>query len=107
MPKIVKHRDDLVHWCPGCKHKHYIPMNKGIWKFNDNFDSPTLTPSVIHTKLKTGDRFPTDICHYFIRDGHIQFLNDCQHDLKGQTVELPEIEVVKETPGGITIKEVN
>jgi hypothetical protein len=31
-----------------------------------------------------------DVCHSFVRDGQIQFLGDCTHALKGQTVERPE-----------------
>ena len=31
------------------------------------------------------------VCHHFIRDGKIQFLGDCTHALRGQTVDLPDI----------------
>lgn len=30
------------------------------------------------------------ICHSFITDGEIQFLNDCTHKLAGHTVDLLE-----------------
>jgi hypothetical protein len=33
---------------------------------------------------------PERQCHSFVTDGKIQFLPDCYHSLKGQTVELPE-----------------
>ena len=33
----------------------------------------------------------SSVCHSFITDGRIQFLGDCTHELKGQTVELPEV----------------
>ena len=29
-------------------------------------------------------------CHSFIRDGKIQYLNDCTHEFAGKTVELPD-----------------
>lgn len=32
------------------------------------------------------------LCHSFVTDGKIQFLNDCFHSLKGQTVDLPDWE---------------
>jgi hypothetical protein len=32
-----------------------------------------------------------DCCHYFLRSGQLQFLGDCVHALKGQTVELPDL----------------
>jgi hypothetical protein len=31
-------------------------------------------------------------CHSFIRNGQIQFLSDCHHELAGKTVDLPEVE---------------
>jgi hypothetical protein len=30
-------------------------------------------------------------CHFHIEEGTIRFLEDCHHDLAGQTIELPEI----------------
>jgi hypothetical protein len=30
------------------------------------------------------------VCHSFVTDGRIQFLNDCTHPLAGQTVDIPE-----------------
>lgn len=32
------------------------------------------------------------ICHSFIRDDSIEYLSDCRHAMKGQTVDLPEID---------------
>jgi hypothetical protein len=31
------------------------------------------------------------VCHSWVTNGRIQFLSDCTHSLKDQTVELPEI----------------
>lgn len=28
------------------------------------------------------------VCHSFVRNGKIEYLNDCTHELAGQTVEL-------------------
>jgi hypothetical protein len=36
--------------------------------------------------------FNCGICHSFIKDGMIQFLDDCTHALAGQTVPLGEFE---------------
>lgn len=35
---------------------------------------------------------PESRCHSYVRDGKIEFLGDCFHDLKNTTVELPEYE---------------
>ena len=34
---------------------------------------------------------PPEICHSFIRDGQFVFLMDCDHELKGQTVDIPPL----------------
>lgn len=81
----------LVHECPGCKDTHLIPDYDGSrvrWTFNGDFERPTLSPS-IKTEWTTSKR--SHICHYFIRDGKIEFCGDCTHDLSGQTVPLPDV----------------
>ena len=98
--------------CPGCKGHHVI---NDLWSFNGDIDKPTFSPSVLVRSghyaphFKPGDNcwctynaeqekkgeplapFKCTICHSFVRDGKIQFLNDCTHELAGQTVELPEV----------------
>lgn len=93
--------------CPGCNETHTI--NAEIWTFDGDYQRPTLSPSV----LVRGTRFvggpddtpensewaslwPPFTCHSFVRDGRIQFLNDCTHELAGQTVDLPEVNQVME-----------
>lgn len=95
-----------VHFfCPGCNEVHGITYSPTGWSFNGNLVSPTFTPSVLvrgHKVVKdekgkwTGDWVRDDagglvpeICHSFVTDGRIQFLSDCTHPLKGQTVDLP------------------
>ena len=77
--------------CPGCKEKHFIVTSKindgeTPWGFNENFDKPTFTPSILVTWGNISR------CHSFVTDGRIQFLGDSTHELKNQTVDLPEID---------------
>ncbi|MCA0447652.1 MAG: ammonia monooxygenase [Bacteroidetes bacterium] len=95
--------------CPGCGDFH--GFNETIWQFNGDLVKPTISPSILVTwtefselgrkqydewyaglrdKNRTG-KFDsiTKVCHCFIREGRIQFLGDCWHELKGQTVDLP------------------
>ena len=77
--------------CPACKCSHIfytIYNNKPQWTFNGNLENPTFNPSMLVHPNKTGDQ---KRCHSFVRDGKIQYLNDCEHEMRGQTVELPEI----------------
>lgn len=79
--------------CPGCQMSHavYVKPHKNelgaSWDFNGNLDKPTFNPSIL---AKVQAPHKTMICHLFVRDGMIQFLGDCTHELRGQTVEIPE-----------------
>lgn len=88
--KDYKSEDALAYFkCPGCNSIHAIATaGPKAWRFNGNFDLPTIQPS-ISVKGFHGDQ--KTLCHSFVTDGKIQFLDDCTHDLKGQTVDLPEL----------------
>jgi hypothetical protein len=88
MAKIVLEDDDWIRYkCPGCKHDHTVPAKR--WNFNNDIMKPTLNPSVRHFYTIEGKEITT--CHYFIRDGMIQYCSDCQHELAGMTVEMENI----------------
>ncbi|MBP1638994.1 MAG: hypothetical protein H6Q17_577 [Bacteroidetes bacterium] len=82
---------ELGFYCPGCDCVHFIYDKESnapsmpVWGFNGNFESPTVTPSVLVQNK-------TMRCHSFITDGNIQFLPDCTHDLAGKTIELEDID---------------
>lgn len=83
MIKVLRSTNDnrLVFMCPACKCGHWF---NDTWNFNGDMVNPTVTPSIL-----TVGAFGK--CHSFITDGKIQFLDDCEHDLKGQTVPLTAI----------------
>jgi hypothetical protein len=110
--------------CPGCKDRHVIHTGPDtahpIWGFNGDVNKPTFTPSLLtrcghfvpgHENepcwctfykdspeaAKADKAFRCYICHSIITDGRIQFLDDCTHLLAGQTIELPDLEEVKES----------
>jgi hypothetical protein len=67
------------------------------WSFNRNGDTPTFSPSI----MVTWDFYPggveagqavKKVCHSFIREGRIEYLGDCTHELAGQTVDMPDWE---------------
>jgi hypothetical protein len=83
-----------LFFCPGCRKIHVFKTPK--WGFNGDLVKPTLTGSYLCYENKayreaSKDRYGHR-CHSFITDGQIEFLNDCTHDLKGQTVQLPSLE---------------
>jgi hypothetical protein len=75
--------DLVVFHCPGCKFDH--PFDLTRWTWNQSMEAPTFNPSLLCNAM-----FPESRCHSFVKDGWIQFLNDCHHDLKGLTVEIPD-----------------
>jgi hypothetical protein len=82
----------FLHLCPGCKDFHYFHTtyknrSNASWSFDGNLEQPTFHPS-----MNIGPSY----CHYWLRQGKIEFLADCQHALKGQSVELPEFELDNE-----------
>jgi hypothetical protein len=93
-PRIHSYGNGVwVFHCPGCKYAHpfhidpaHHPTNQS-WKWNGSVELPTITPSLLIFKDS-----PTQRCHSFITDGRIRFLDDCFHQLKGQTVEIPDWE---------------
>ena len=86
--------DMYKFFCPACKECHWVSVGPRSvwpsnvrWTFNGDLEKPTINPSLLVTyKRPNGDR----VCHSFIRDGKIQYLGDCTHELKGQTVEIPD-----------------
>lgn len=92
-----------MFFCPGCNNGHHFRIGQNsmdpklaTWDFNMNMDKPTLSPSYL-TGTPLRDEHSNVIkefvgyrCHSFIKEGMIQFLSDCHHALKGQTVELPD-----------------
>lgn len=82
----------LIWHCPGCGGGHGVPVRSVEgWGWNESLDNPTLTPSILTYAHETSPPFrPQPRCHCFVRDGKIQFLDDCGHALAGQTVEMEE-----------------
>lgn len=100
----------LLFHCPGCNEAHAVTTGDGPgprWGFNGDYDRPTFSPSVLlksghfcsgqegkdcwctyEARLGKPAPFKCSICHSFVRDGQIQFLSDCTHELAGQTVPL-------------------
>lgn len=108
--KLRKTTTGLTFWCPGCEEPHHVTHG---WQWDGNADRPTFSPSVLVRSghflpmLRSEDKrcwctynaehpdapapFKCTQCHSFVREGRIQFLEDCTHVLANQTVELPDL----------------
>lgn len=104
-------------FCPGCKCGHGLRVGQPSgpnWSFNGDLENPSFHPSLLIKGVELPKRDPIThdlprgadgkfllgpdgrilgckdtVCHSFITNGHIQFLSDCTHELRGKTVPLP------------------
>lgn len=96
----------VIFYCPGCK-THHGPIVDGSrgWTWNGSLESPTFSPSILvrgtvpitddeHARIMAGETVEPKplVCHSFVREGRIEFLSDCTHELAGQTVEIPDFD---------------
>lgn len=76
-------------YCKGCDSLHAFYVNKKIqkleWSFNNNVNKPTFSPSLVN-------KWNNNVCHLFVKNGKIEYQNDCTHKLAGQTIEMEDIE---------------
>jgi hypothetical protein len=98
-------------YCEGCK-SHHAPV-EGRWTFNENYENPTFSPSILVHATEMTEKGIADyeawcklgypnrdesfesvqiVCHSFVTDGKIQYLSDCTHALAGQTIDLTPID---------------
>jgi len=94
----VEGSPDWNFFCPGyfCDHGVWINNKNSFgarWDWNGDMDKPTFTPSlkITYPHWVDGVRID-DICHFFIRNGNIEYQGDCTHHLAGLTIELADIE---------------
>lgn len=72
-------------WCPACAMPHSFADGEKGWTFNGDLEKPTIRPSI-----RTWSHGHDDLgsCHVFITEGMIDYLGDCFHTFKGQTVPM-------------------
>ena len=87
-------------YCPGCM-AHQIVQGRDeetarelslhmlnvrdVHKFNGDPERPMFSPSLMYNFVVGY------VCHSYVENGQIRFLDDCTHPLRGQTIPLPEL----------------
>lgn len=98
--KFHHHDGHVFYYCAGCRSGHSVPVDgsgdsNSNWAWNGSAEKPTLSPSVRHftparVDPDTQEQKPErTLCHYFVVDGSINYLDDCAHDLRG-VLPLPD-----------------
>jgi hypothetical protein len=84
----------FAFFCPGCSCGHWFDTT--IWTYNNDPNKPTIRASILVHNNGFRKR-----CHSMVTDGKIQYFDDSEHELKGQTVDLPdfeELDLIKKDP---------
>ncbi len=97
LTKSAKGGESVWFWCNGCDthHRYQTKRDDGVtdgplWKFNGDLDNPTFSPS-LRCNGSPGVADPergVHLCHLYLRNGQVQYLNDCTHALAGMTVPV-------------------
>lgn len=87
--KVISENDNgqLIFYCPACKFSHAFDSR---WTFNGDFEKPTFSPSLL-VKYPWGDPPKNMVCHSFITEGKISYLDDCTHEFAGKTIDMEGI----------------
>lgn len=99
-------RGVLNFFCPGCRCGHsfntkHAQPEQPVWHWNGSMEKPTFSPSLLvrGTQQLTDEEIAVVMgggkveprplrCHSYVRDGMIEFLSDCTHELAGKTVPM-------------------
>lgn len=78
---------ELLHgwgvFCPACNNVHVFDKR---WTFNGNEESPSFSPSMLVYAHDGGQ----PRCHSYVTDGKWRYLDDCEHAMRGCTVDVPD-----------------
>lgn len=112
---LVKRGGQIAHYCPACDELHFFAVDEPFpsgarWSFDGNAKSPSFSPSMLirtgHYVQREGwtnkpgdcaicdaggDFGACGVCHYFLKNGRIEYLSDSTHKLAGMRVALVEI----------------
>lgn len=94
MKKIIievkkKGKSFVVFYCLGCRKYHEVQTNPRItpsWKFNNDFNKPSLDSPLI---FKDVDGKIT--CYCSIKSGMIKYFEKGSHDLIGMTIPMSDV----------------
>lgn len=87
-----------IFYCPACRTEHAVNQGGPKWTFNGDMMRPTFQPSIKVTSSYQGAQ---SVCHFFVRDGSIEYCSDCTHSFANLTVPLPAWPYAPGTYGGV------
>ena len=96
----------ITFYCSGCKEKHIYKVKGGglVWEWNGDMEKATFSPSLLNTWPWKDEK---RVCHIVLTDGKISYCGDCTHSLRGQVVEVEDIDLVDGSEHGECCDEVS
>lgn len=93
-PVLIEREDSWDLHCPATHGWINIPRD-GRWTFDGNYARPTFGPSYHEKRSAPGTTHPIVnpdfVNHLYVRAGNIEYLGDCTHAMRGQTVPVPPL----------------
>lgn len=97
-PCDIEEADHVALRMEGCHPDRMIPVirrgsrsasaRRPVWSWNGDTEKPTLKPSI----LTRGGGDMSEVCHTWVNDGMVQYLEDSTHEFAGQTRPLLDVE---------------
>lgn len=76
----------LSFWCPACQGWHSVNSS---WSWNMSLCSTTINPSIKVTGVN--EQGNQTICHLYVRDGWLEYLGDCTHQMANQKIKMSDV----------------
>ena len=80
---------------PGCQEHHGIWLDQpntvgSQWTWNNSVESPTFSPSFVN-KTHDQDGIVKSVCHMYVRDGNLVYLDDSTHSMRSKCISMEPI----------------
>jgi hypothetical protein len=75
-------KNRLQFYCPGCRKKHEISLDKYFWNHDDEI--PSLFPAI---RIEVSEK----ICEFTIRAGWIDYKSSSTHTLKDNLIKMHDL----------------
>lgn len=73
-------------------HKNATRKGTNCWSWNGDLEKPTLKPSILNRFVSPDESIsPSWVCHSWVNDGQVIYLDDCTHEGRGKTLDLLEL----------------
>lgn len=85
MPKLRKHENKTAYICPACNEEHEI---NDSWQIEEKDGIVNISPSILFRAESFSYPEKNRVCHSFVKNNKIEYLNDCTHKMAGMTVDM-------------------